>query len=430
VIIALVTAWNARPGLAQSGNIILASTSDSDEKGNFDSYTPAVSADASRVAFSSDATNLDPGDIDMNVADVYVKDLTTGDIVLVSTSDSGVKGDGDSFDPALSADGTTVAFWSSATNLDPADKDRDADVYVKDLTTGDILLASTSDSGVKGNHDSYFPDLSADGTRVAFQSAADNLDPRDRDTLAHIYVKDLLTGNIMLASASDAGVRSGWPSADPAISGNGDRVAFHTRSKNLDPLDTDLREDVYVKDLSTGDVILASTSDTGRKGNEDSSRFDPPSLSTDGTRVAFSSLATNLDPSDPDIIEDVYVKDLTTGDISLASTSDDGRKGADDSFDPDLSGDGARVAFWSTARNLDPLDPDGFADVYVKDLATGDLALASTSDEGLKGNDWSWEPSLSKDGARVAFHSLAENLDPDDSDEFSDIYVKRLGFPG
>ena len=78
-----------------------------------------------------------------------------GDITLASTSDTGVKGNGDSTEPSLSADGTKVAFGSSATNLDPADTDSVVvDVYVKDLTTGDITLASTSDTGVKGNGDS------------------------------------------------------------------------------------------------------------------------------------------------------------------------------------------------------------------------------------------------------------------------------------
>ncbi len=61
-----------------------------------------------------------------------------------------------------------MAFDSSATNLDPADTDSCFDIYVKDLATGDITLASTSDSGIKANGSSAFTRLSADGTRVAF----------------------------------------------------------------------------------------------------------------------------------------------------------------------------------------------------------------------------------------------------------------------
>ena len=77
-----------------------------------------------------------------------------GELTLASTSDAGVKGNGESIEVSVSADGTKVAFVSSATNLDPADTDSSKDVYVKDLTTGDLALASTSDAGVKGNDES------------------------------------------------------------------------------------------------------------------------------------------------------------------------------------------------------------------------------------------------------------------------------------
>ena len=106
-----------------------------------------------------------------------------GDLTLASTSDAGIKGNAESALVSVSADGTKVAFISSATNLDPADTDAVRDVYVKDLTTGDLTLASTSDAGVKGNDYSLEPSLSADGTKVAFHSFATNLDPADTDAV-------------------------------------------------------------------------------------------------------------------------------------------------------------------------------------------------------------------------------------------------------
>src|SRR5437773_2464689 len=87
----------------------------------------------------------------------------TGDLALASTSEGGVKGNGASYLASLSADGTRVAFFSQATDLDPADADTEWDVYVKNLSTGELTLASTSDGGVKGNGSSFAPSLSADG---------------------------------------------------------------------------------------------------------------------------------------------------------------------------------------------------------------------------------------------------------------------------
>ncbi len=129
--------------------------------------------------------------------------VTSGDLSLVSTSDDGVKGNSFSWAPRVSSDGTRVAFQSGATNLDPADTDDIGDVYVKDLVTGDLTLASTSDAGEKGNGSSGpSPSLSADGTYVAFTSLSTNLDPADTDDTTDVYVKDLVTGDITLASTS------------------------------------------------------------------------------------------------------------------------------------------------------------------------------------------------------------------------------------
>jgi Tol biopolymer transport system component len=411
------------PPLARPGNLILASTSDTGVKGNDWSTQPSVSADGTEVAFHSYATNLDAADTDA-FADVFVKDLTTDDITLASTSDTGVKGNEDSSSPSLAADGTRVAFMSDAANLDPADADSIEDIYVKDLTTGDIILASTSDAGIKGDDESRFPSLSADGTKVAFFSDATNLDPADTDSEADIYVKDLATGDITLASTSDAGVKGNDGSFSPSLSADGTRVAFGSNATNLDPADTDTAGDIYVKDLVTGDIILASTSDTGVKGNRSSFTA---SLSAGGTKVAFYSNARRLDPADTDFLNDVYVKDVGTGDIILASTSAAGVKGDNGSLHAHLSANGTKVAFSSAATNLHPGDTDDSFDVYVKTLATGRIALASTSDRGMKGNDFSYAGSLSANGAWVAFQSFATNLDRADPDDLFDVYLKRPG---
>ncbi len=421
---ALMVTLPTAPASAAPGDTTLASTSDAGVKANSTSFVVSLSLDATKVAFQSAATNLDPADTDTN-PDVYVKDLVTGDITLASTSDAGVKANSSSIQPFLSTDGTKVAFQSTATNLDPADTDPLTDVYVKDLITGDLTLASTSDAGVKANSASFDPFLSANGTKVAFHSNATNFDPADT-VGTDVYVKDLITGDITLASTSDAGVKANSPGLEVSLSADGTRVTFSSTATNLDPADTDTGTDVYVKDLVTGDITLASTSDAGVKANGNSIQ---PFLSADGTKVAFPSHATNLDPADTNTGPDVYVKDLITGEITLVSTSDTGVKANNSSLDPFLSADGRKAAFYSHASNLDPADSDNLADVYVKDLVTGDVSLVSTSDTGVKANSTSFEPFLSADTTKVAFASNASNLDPADTDTLSDVYVKEFGDP-
>ena len=408
---------------ALSGPLTLVSVTSAGVKGSADSFSPSVSASGTMVAFESLSPNLSPDDPEFN-GDIFIRNLLTSAITLASTSSTGIKGNDDSFTPSLNGDGLAVAFGSVATNLDPGDADATPDIYVKDLTTGDLTLASTSDGGAtKGDGSSVDPSLSRDGTRVAFQSAATTLDPGDADATPDIYLKDVATGDLTLASASTSGVKGDGTSARPSIAQSGTRVAFDSTADNLVGADKDTDQDVYVKLLGTGKLLLVSRSATGAKANRTAHE---PSLSGNGRKVAFSSSATNLDPADTDTVDDVFVKNLPTGDIQLASTSDTGVKANDACAFPALSGNGKRVAFISRATNLDPADTTSDWDVYEKNLVTGDIQLVTSTAAGAHGNQTNQAfTAISGAGKFVAFESNATNLDGEDTDAVQDIYVKN-----
>jgi hypothetical protein len=200
------------------------------------------------VAFYSSASNLAPGDRD-SIFDVFVKNIVTGDITLASTSSGGIKGNNDSTTPSIASNGGSVAFQTIATNLDPADPDNISDLYVKTLSTSALTLASTSTTGSKGNCASAAPSLSSDGLVIGFESCASNLDPRDVSSDVDIFAKDVSTGLTQLATVTDAGAIDGFgSSAGASVSGNGTFVSFST-DKTLDPLDPDSIDDVYRRDL-------------------------------------------------------------------------------------------------------------------------------------------------------------------------------------
>lgn len=101
---------------------------------------------------------------------------------------------------------------------------------------------------------------------------------------------------------------------------------------------------------------------------------------------------------------------LTPQLISLAA---DATSGDDDSFDPQISRDGRYLAFQSRADNLvaaNGTDGNSFEDVFVRDLATGETTLVSVTPEGLAGDNHSFQPSISDNGRFIAFGSLARNL--------------------
>lgn len=445
VLVLVVAPAGAAP--AAQGDTTLASTSDDGTKANVPfvgagtGARPSLSQDGTRIAFESRATNLDPGDTDDDT-DVYVKDLATGNMILASATDAGASANGWlSAHPSIAGDGRTVAFHSVATNLDTADTDGTLDIYVKDLSSLDVTVVGTGDlhgycGGFGGNQ---LPSLSADGATLSFESR----DPLDftldssgnylsgelGDCDADVFVKNLVSGALTRVSVPEGGGEGDGDSWGSSLSADGSKVAFISAASNLVAGDVNGVADVFVKDLVSGAVQLASSAADGAPA-DGGSATGAPSLSADGTTVAFTSRATNLDAADTEPDDDVYVKDLGSGAITLASSSDSGEAATVGAAGPALSDDGSRVAFYSTATNLDPADGDGLHDVYVKDLATGDISLASTNDAGEKGNGRSYETALSGDGGVVGFASEATNLDAVDSDTAMDSYVKVLGSSG
>jgi Tol biopolymer transport system component len=342
---------------------------------------------------------------------------------LVTATAEGIKANGDSTSPSLAADGKRVAFLTTATNLDPTDTDSVADVYHKDLASGAVALVTVRQDGVKADGESTSPALSADGARVTFISTATNLDPADRDALPDTYVKDLSTGRLMLASTRTDGQKADAGTERPTLSGDGSRVAFTSRARNLDPADRDDIADVYVKDLPTGKLILASTSSTGRKADLDSVS---PALSGDGQTVVFATLASTLHPDDRSDVFDVYAKNLETGRVTLVSAPGEGIDPDDESRDPVLSADGKVVAF--TAGAIPSTSDDtAIADVFARDLTTGRMTLVSSPGGTAKANGSSGDPTICANGSVIAFTTSATNLAPDgQSGVRPDVIVKDV----
>jgi uncharacterized repeat protein (TIGR01451 family) len=424
--VALATIALAAPAgtaMAAPGDLQLASATATGAASDGEALVPSVSGDGTRVAFFSTATNLHPADTDAG-PDIYVKNVRSGEVILASRAAGGAKGNADSRLPALSANGTRVAFVSEATNLHPAGV---PGVYVKDLVTGGVQLASATQAGTPANAGASAVVLSADGRRAAFSTTATNLDPRDPVDDFDVYVKDLDSGRLTLASLSATGAkRIGlFGSGAPDLSADGNRVAFSSDAAGLHPADGDETGDVFVRDLQTGQLLLASTNDTGAKGNGQSSA---PSLSGDGTKVSFVSYATNLDPSmTVNGLNALYLKDLATGDLTLVSRNAAGSLILGGVSAPSMSADATRIAFDSPSWNAHPADTDRVADVFVKDLVTGHVFLGSATAAGVKGNGDSYPAVLSADGSTVAFRSGATNLAPADTDSASDVYAKELG---
>lgn len=294
-----------------TGAIQRVSTTSAGAQVNGTSSNPVISADGTHVAFFSDANNLVAGDTNAQF-DIFVKDLDTGAIERVSTSSSGAQANQSSRTPSLSADGRFVAFTSDASNLVSGDGNIWADIFVKDMVTGETVRASQNAAGEDANYSSTNASISADGRYVVFSSFASNLVEGDTNARTDIFVKDLQTGGIVLVSTDSAGAQANGESYSPDISADGRYVVFQSGATNLVAGDTNNNGyDIFVKDLVTGETIRASATSSGGASNGASYT---PSISADGRFVAFDSSATNLAPGDS-AISKIFIKDMVTGEI-------------------------------------------------------------------------------------------------------------------
>jgi Tol biopolymer transport system component len=174
----------------QTGQTTRVNVSSSAEAANADSGFSSISADGRHVAFYSFATNLVAGDGN-GKADVFVHDRQTGQTTRVSVSSDGTEANGASFfDAIISADGRYVAFTSEATNLVPGDENTDLDVFVHDRQTGQTTRVSITSDAAEANGKSSAPSISADGRFVAFESPATNLVDDDTNGKIDIFVRD------------------------------------------------------------------------------------------------------------------------------------------------------------------------------------------------------------------------------------------------
>jgi Tol biopolymer transport system component len=394
---------------------------------------PAISAKGDFVAFVGDVPG--EGEFGATGTGVFLRDMGGG-ITPVDiphgTSEHGIEFAAGS--PSISADGRFLAFASE--DPDISDEDRDTsttlagdtfplrDIFVYDRSSGATSLVSRANGpkGAGGSEDSNLPSISADGRYVAFQTGADNF---LHGSYGGIFVRDLRRHTTKPAASlrlhPGGSLNGGYT---PSISAHGRWVAFLTT--------THLRHghalEVAVRDMSGKGAVYASRAD-GRHGPLAAADCKLPAISANGRYVAFASKAKNLSRIDKDSVEDVFVRDLKTNRTLLASRAQGkhGGAGSGDSTNPSISADGRYVAFESYASNLGPADNSTIPDVFVRDLRSGRVFLASrAANGGVAANAPSADPSISADGRYLAFDSRGSNLSSADTLHATSVFRYQL----
>jgi Tol biopolymer transport system component len=390
---------------------------------------PAVSADGRFVAFVT-RMKFDPNAADVD--QVYRRDVQTGDIVPVSRPANSISGgsitDLGGTSPSISADGQRVAFVTQA-KFDPDAADGDQ-IYVRDLGTASILRVTTPTGGAQDRGGSA-PQISGNGRFVVFVSQT-QFEAQAPNGVNQVYRRDLQTGQVIAvtrpARSMSGGAVTDQGGHSPSISDDGRFVAFVSRTQ-FDP-DATNEDQIYVRDLDTGDILLVTTPAEGIGGGSTTDLGGgSPRISGDGRFVAFVS-RTKYDPNASNS-EQIYRRDLQAGAIQVvtrpATSTSDGAVTDLGGHTPSISTDGQRVSFVSQTK----FDPDS-ADVdqiYVRDLGNGDILRASTPAAGISGgaatDRGGKSPVISGDGRFVVFVTRTQ-FDPNAANDVEEIYRRCL----
>ena len=329
----------------------------------------------------------------------------TGDVTRVTLTNAGTQLTQAADGPVISGDAARVLFTSTGAFSGVA-TGFVRQLFSHDVTTGRNTLVSSSATGSPSQSDvdgavsrtSTPYALSFDGRYVAFTSTASGLVGGDSNGRARdVFRKDLITGAITIVSRDSAG---GQPAAgvtgDPSISADGSRVAFTSGDAPLVASDTNAVADIYVADVRTRSINLISQTAAGAQSPAPTGHA---SISADGRAVAFEGggAASVLAPEDGDSLPDIYIARIAPRTITLASQPPSGQPDATACL-PSLSGTGARVAFTSGAAMTDCGVATGARAIDVRDIPAQTTTRASDPVTGASGG-----AVMAFNGDRVAF---------------------------
>ncbi len=264
-------------------------------------------------------------------------------------------------------------------------------------------------SASHANRDSYYPSLSGDGTAVAFNSDSDLLNDGIADEQWEIWLYD--TATLTFTRVTSASHANRW-SEDPSLSGDGTVVAFYGDSDLLNEGRPDNVTEIWLYDTAT---LTFTRVTSASHSNRDSFR---PSPNGDGTVVAFNSDSDLLNEGIADEQWEIWLYDTATLTFTRVTTASHAGR---DSRYPSLDGDGTVVAFESDSDLLNEGRPDNVEEIWLYDTAT--LTFTRVTSASDPANRDSRYPSLSGEGMVVAFYSDSDLLNEGIADEQWEIWL-------
>lgn len=314
------------PAPANKYDLVSRSSDDKVLSTYYESWSPVISGeneDEGRfVAFVMYGKGIDGSS--GNYRQIFWRDRKQGITKLVSKNAAGEEGKGNSAAPTISADGRYVVFETAATNLTSGDVNTYLrDVFLWDQQTGKLELISKSAGGQTGNGESYEPVISGDGNTIAYTSnASDIVKLEPVFNTPNIYIYDVRSGttSFITKDYETGKAASGYA---PTISDDGTKIAFCAYSNRLVKDDNNNLWDIFLWEKGSTTLKRISKTAAGgerNQGTESSSRVVWPAISGDGSSVVFATTSSNIVGDDKNEAQDIFLYNTNSGSIKRVST--------------------------------------------------------------------------------------------------------------
>jgi len=326
----------------------------------------SISGNGTRIVFESNR-DLTGGNADGDV-EFFLYDTQTNSLTQITDTTGLFAVEGSS----ISGDGMHVAFCSE-TNQTGGNADGNHELFQYDAQTNSLAQVTNTTGGAQAT-----ASISANGMRIVFLSNRD-LTGNNADGNVEIFLYDTQTNSFTQVTNATAGITS-----SPVINGNGTHIAFSS-TLDLTGNNADGNREIFLYHVQTNSFTQATNTVGGFNGS--------PSISGDGTRIAFES--DGFPSGNPDGNREIFQYNAATGGIAqITNTSGDGN------FTPSINSDGMRIAFRSTC-NLTGGNPGGNSAIFLYDTQTQSFTQVT----GANGGASNFSPSISSDGTRIAFRS-------------------------
>jgi Tol biopolymer transport system component len=287
------------------------------------SLHPAISADASTVVFQSDSDFLKEG-LPRGQSEIWRYVVSTRALTRVTRGAAGTVSTG----PAVNANGSVIAFSSSAALAGSAEKPGSGrPLWLFDVATNRFTAVSS------GTTTAFRPSLSASGTRVAFDSASD------------IWLYDVPSKELTRVTTSG----TSRASEAASISADGTRVVFHSDADLLQENRPDSVDEIWMYEVEARTLKRLTSiwaPDTGPNADFNAV-LQPdcqyPRITADGRRVVFASDGDFLKEKLPNGLPNVWTLEIANGKLTRVDTAA-GSTGSG----PAINADASRIVLFRT----------------------------------------------------------------------------------